>query len=378
MPDPSQLPPTGQLPVFLPNPGKTADQMRAESAAAVTSRAQALIEKMAAGNPPIEEGDATIETAAGPVRAREPVEDGSTETPAEDAAAAPGTETPAEDAAGQDNTGEPSRAQSVEAALRKLRGQAAHNRRLRAEATQREALLTAEKQRTQQLAPRHERLQQVERLARENPIEAARLLGLTAEQVAQAHLLEGTPEGKIAAMEQRLKQAEARAQQVEERAQQEKIFAERKATIEADVAQLYRLAADDKRYPNLKGVSPKVLLAAAVEVAKRVEAQYKKKGITITASPKVVAKLLNEHEDYFGKKANAEATETAAKSKAATEAPSKAKSKPTPGTASPKPVSPRTVTSSQTAGASWSRPANFKSLPQAERMKILKKQFPGT
>src|ERR1700722_10345001 len=215
MPDPS-LPPPGQPPIFLPNPGKTADQMRAESAASVQSRAAALIAKMAGENPPIAEGEATLQTAAGEVRAREPAPAAEGADAAEEVVAEATAEPVAEQAVGEDPTGEPSRAEKTEAALRKLRGQAAHNRRLRAEATQREALLAAEKQRTQQLAQRDQRLQQIEQVARQNPIEAARLLGLTAEQVAQAHLLEGTPEGKIAAMEQRLQQAEARARQVEE------------------------------------------------------------------------------------------------------------------------------------------------------------------
>jgi uncharacterized protein YdcH (DUF465 family) len=358
--------------------GKTAEQLQSE----FQGRRAAAIAKIMGDAPPkaeLAEDVPVIETPAGPVRrAKEaPVEAPAAEEPtAADVAEEPAVEaaaeatTPEGDALGESHTGEESRAERIEKAVRKAKSESRHFKRLQAESAQKDHQIRQTQQQLQQAQAAARRGAQIEKAIRENPLKAVEQFGVTAEQLAQAAVMAGTTEEKLAILQKQLEVQNA------ERVAEKKAadLAKQNAAIEAKNAQLMseftRKAANVTRYPNLAGWDASVLADLALAEDRRASAKhFKKTGVELHASDPEMLKWLNNQLSPKTPKVAA-----APKSAAATAAPSKAKTPPK-ATESPRPAaSPRTVTSSQTAG-SFNRPSNWESLPRAARMKALQKAY---
>ena len=270
---------------------------------------------------------------------------------------------------GKDPTAEQTRIERVEAAAAKAKADSRRFREQRAHSERTAAHNAQLRQQNAQLQQQAQRAAALEAAIRQDPLKAIERFGVTPEILAQRALMAGTPEEKFAVLQQQL-EAERSARLNAEKAQQERQQRElHDAGMKSAQDKFVKRAANAERYPNLQGMPSEFLLALGLDVAQKARARYLRETGTV---PEISDRKILTYLDQ--KYAKAKAPSTAAP-KAAQATPKAAKQT---GTGSPKPVSPRTVTSSQTTGASWSRPANFKSLPQAERMKILKKQFPGT
>jgi hypothetical protein len=324
------------------------------------ARASAAIDSAVEGTGAPAEGDAVIETVAGPVKARaaEPEAEPAEGEPAETA-----TSEQEGEIVGEPAEAEKGRAERIEQAVRKAKASANAARRMKAQIAEQNQMLSAERQRTQQFAQQAQRAQQIEAAFRADPLKAAEQFGITPERLAQAVTLANTPEEKFAIL-----QKQVEAERNERLRLQQSIQAEKQARVDEGLKSAYiKTAGNVEKYPNLKGLPGDTLISLGLEVARKAEESYlRRTGVRVKATDEQILRYLNDK--TFAREAPAETPKASA-----TAAPSKAKSK-TTGTASTKPASPRTVTSSQTAG-SFNRPANFGDLPRAQRMAMLRSEF---
>jgi hypothetical protein len=270
----------------------------------------------------------------------------------------------AQDPVGQDATAEKSRADRVAEAVRKAKSQASRHKQVVAENAKQNELLQQNRARMQQLENQVRRGQELERLSKTDPLKFLQESGVTPDQLAQRVMLAGTPEEKFSALQAQLEAERNERVKLENSIKTEK-QQQRYAENMKSVEDLFmKRAANVEKYPNLQGLARSAILGLGKQVAQETRAKYiKETGVAPTISDQQLLAHLNK---ILGKKS----VETPSASKVSTKsAPSKAAK--STGTASTKPATPRTLTSSQAAG-SFSRPANWDQLSRTERVNLLR------
>lgn len=291
------------------------------------------------------------------------------ETP--DSAASAASDAPAAEAgegdpAGTDVTSEAESAEALQAritkAAAKARSASARNKSMQQEIARRDADLARMRQHTANLEAQARRGAAFEREMMQDPIKALQDRNVTPEMLAQKVMLAGTPEEKFALLQQQVKAQQDRADALERNAAAERSRAQHSANLVAAEKTFVELATNAEKYPNLVGHPRQAILAMGKQIAQEAIAKYKRDYGTDDFKP-TDRQILG----YMNRLYTKEATETVTPA-----TPSKAAAKPS-GKASPKPASPRTMTSGQSAG-SFSRPTNWESLTRAQKVAAMRQE----
>lgn len=161
----------------------------------------------------------------------------------------------------------PSKFEQAKAAAEKAKKGAAANRKLMEEKQRLEGQARYEASRAQQL---EQRLQQADALLTNlsrDPVAAMKQLGVPPEEIAKRMAMDGSPEAKIAALEQMILQERTERQKLVD-AQRDREQEVRRAQLENEYKQE---AQNDKKYPNLVGVHPDFILAATEKLIQQLQ-----------------------------------------------------------------------------------------------------------
>lgn len=285
---------------------------------------------------------------------------------AADPTAAEGTvEEPAVDPVGKDATAEAESADArlarIQKAAAKSRSDATRFRQQKDEIARRDADISRMRQQTAALEAQARRSADFERSVLADPLKALEQRGVTPEQLAQRVLLAGTPEEKLALMQQQLEAQQKQFASIEKQRADERALQQFQTKLASAENVFVEMAGNDEKYPNLAGHPRQALLAMGKQIAQEAKAKYLRDyGTDFIPTDRQILGYMNK---LYAKQATA--TETPAN-------PSKA-AKPS-GKASPKPASPRTMTSGQAAG-SFARPTNWDSLSRAQRVAAMRQEM---
>jgi hypothetical protein len=225
----------------------------------------------------------------------------------------------------------------------------ARHRELEAKA-EREALRAQQlSERLQQQEQERDRDRHERETWKKNPLEALKGMGLTARQLAQRALEEGTPDARFAALEAQLSEERAARTKLEERLASQQRTASEKAAVEQFLGRV-----KPESYPHLSRIPPGRVLAMARDVF----AEAQRLGYTFRDAD---SEVLEQLESEF----SPQSAPAGVQSRPGTNA---GKTAAVPG-ATPPPTS-RTVTS-DLSGRRWSRPTNFDELDDYDQRKEL-------
>ena len=154
----------------------------------------------------------------------------------------------------------PTAGEKAKAAAERARQQASLRREREQQASVERARLAAENDRlTRESRERAER----EERWRQDKSAAMRELGIDARTVSQQALLDGTPEGRYAALEARLAEESAARQKLETSLQER----EQQANVQRVRADFLRIAGDATRFPTVANADPQFVLTVAQKIA---------------------------------------------------------------------------------------------------------------